>query len=367
MIIKRFSAEGFRNIEKCDIEFSPGVNLIHGRNAEGKTNAVEGIYLFSRGRSFRAREDKEMIAFGREGFRVAIEYEDKSGKGTLEYSLFGRERRRKKNGYRISKVTEMIGSFRTVLFYPDDLGLVKMGPEERRAFLNVAISQCYPAYVDCYADYKTALENRNAILKAASKGLYYDRHELEAWSGSMAEYASDIYLLRKRYIKKLEVYAKKIMNEISDGKEELSLFYKCDIDECDERDAARELYKARLLENIDREKIVGQSLYGPHRDDLEIFINEKAARYFASQGQQRSVVLSLKLSEGEVSREICGEYPVFLFDDVLSELDEKRRKYLLEGIGERQIIITSCEADETVGFADNIIEVKEGSYVSARR
>ena len=367
MIIKRFSAEGFRNIEKCDIEFSPGVNLIHGRNAEGKTNAVEGIYLFSRGRSFRAREDKEMVSFGSDGFRIAIEYEDKSGKGTLEYSLFGRERRRKKNGYKISKVTEMIGSFRTVLFYPDDLGLVKMGPEERRAFINVAISQCYPAYVNCYADYKTALENRNAILKACSKGLYYDSRELEAWSESMAEYASDIYLFRERYIKKLEVYAKRIMSEISDGKEELSLFYKCDIEECNDRDAVKELYKLKLSENIEREKIVGQSLYGPHRDDLEIFINEKAARYFASQGQQRSVVLALKLSEGEVSREICGEYPVFLFDDVLSELDEKRRKYILEGIGERQIIITSCEADETVGFADNIIEVKAGSYVSARR
>ena len=367
MIIKRFCAESFRNIEKCDIEFSPGVNLIHGKNAEGKTNAVEGIYIFSRGKSFRAREDRELVSFDKEGFRISIEYEDKRGKNKLEYSLFGRERLRKKNGYKISRVTEMIGSFKTVLFFPDDLGLVKMGPDERRAFLNVAISQCYPAYIKCYSDYKTALENRNSILKSASKGLYYDERELDAWSSSMAEYASEIYLFRKIYIKKLELYARDFMKDISEGKEELSISYKCDIDETDDKNNARECYYKKLTENKEREKIVGQSLYGIHRDDIEISINSKPARYYASQGQQRSVVLSLKLAEGEVNREICGEYPVFLFDDVLSELDERRKKYILEGIGERQIIITSCEADETVSFADNVIEVKGGSYVSSHR
>ena len=367
MIIKRFSAESFRNIEKCDIEFSPGVNLIHGKNAEGKTNAIEGIYIFSRGRSFRAREDRELISFNKEGFRISVEYEDRLGKNKIEYSLFGKERRRVKNGYKISRVTEMIGSFRTVLFFPDDLGLVKMGPEERRSFLNIAISQCYPAYLKCYSDYKVALENRNAILKAASKGLFFDKNELEAWSLSMAEYAAEIYLFRKSYIEKLAGYAGKFMKDISDGKEELSLIYKCDIEETCDSAAAKEAYKIKLSSNTERECIVGQSLYGPHRDDLEIIINGKPARYFASQGQQRSVVLSLKLSEGEVSREICGEYPVFLFDDVLSELDEKRRRYILEGIGERQIIITSCETDTTELFADRIIEVSGGSYVSSRR
>ena len=367
MIIKRFSAESFRNIEKCNIEFSPGVNLIHGKNAEGKTNAVEGIYIFSRGKSFRAKEDRELVSFGKEGFRISVEYEDAGGINTLEYSLFGRERRRKKNGYKISKVTEMIGSFKTVLFVPDDLWLVKMGPEERRAFLNVAISQCYPAYVKIYSDYKIALENRNAILKKCSKGEYYDQRELICWSESMAEYAADIYLFRKNYINKLKDYAKSFMDDISGGKEDLSLGYKCDIDESSDKNEAFKKYISKLTENIEKEKIVGQSLYGVHRDDIEISINGKTARYFASQGQQRSVVLALKLSEGEVNRDICGEYPVFLFDDVLSELDEKRRKYILEGIGERQIIITSCETDGMMDFANRVIEVKAGSYVSSYR
>jgi len=367
MIIKRFSAESFRNIEKCNIEFSPGVNLIHGKNAEGKTNAVEGIYIFSRGRSFRAKEDRELISFGKEGFRISVDFEDRSGLNSLEYSLFGRERIRKKNGYKISRVTEMIGSFKTVLFVPDDLWLVKMGPEERRSFLNVAISQCYPAYVGIYSDYKTALENRNAILKKCSKGEYYDERELICWSESMAEYAAEIYLFRRNYIKRLELFARGFMAEISDGREELSLGYKCDIEDLTGKAEIKEAYMRRLTENLERERIVGQSLYGVHRDDLDIEINGKAARYYASQGQQRSVVLSLKLAEGEVNREICGEYPVFLFDDVLSELDEKRRKYILEGIGERQIIITSCEPDGMLDFADCVIEVVAGSYVSAYR
>ena len=367
MILKRFSAESFRNIEKCNIEFSPGVNLIHGMNAEGKTNAIEGIYLFSRGRSFRAKEDRELVSFGKEGFRISVDYEDESGINSLEYSLFGRERRRKKNGYRLSKVTEMIGNFKTVLFIPDDLGLVKMGPEERRAFLNVAISQCYPAYVKIYSDYKTALENRNAILKNCSKGNYYDQAELICWSERMADYAADIYKFRKDYVKRLSIYARDFMKDISDGSEELSLEYKCDIEDANEREEIKALYISRLTSNLEREKIVGQSLYGVHRDDLEIYINGNPARYFASQGQQRSVVLSLKIAEGEVNREICGEYPVFLFDDVLSELDERRRKYLLCGIGERQIIITSCEPNEMMEFADNVIEVRAGAYVSTHR
>ena len=147
MRIKRFRAENFRNIEGCDIEFNSGVNLLYGNNAQGKTNAIEGIYVCARGKSFRASEDKELIRFGAEGFRIFIEYEDKSGINTLEYALFGRERRRKKNGYKIDKIRDMIGSFKAVLFYPDDLGLIKDSPDKRRDFLNIAISQCYNSYI----------------------------------------------------------------------------------------------------------------------------------------------------------------------------------------------------------------------------
>ena len=362
MIIKRFIAENFRNIDKCDIIFSNGVNLLYGDNAQGKTNAIEGIYIFARGKSFRASEDKELVKFEKEGFRLFIEYEDKKGENSLEYSFFGRERRRKKNGYKIEKIKEMIGNFKAVLFYPDDLGLVKNSPEERRAFLNVAISQCYDCYISYYSNYKKALENRNCLLKLASKGMYVDNNELISWSYYMAEYASYIYYLRKEYTEKLSNYSKKLMNQISDSKEDIEIIYKSDIKEDikDRKDAECE-YKRIFTEEIEREKIVGSTLFGIHRDDILININGKSARLYASQGQQRSIVLSLKLGEGEVIKEICGEYPVFLFDDVLSELDEKRKKFIIEGIGERQIIITSCEKDNNF-LPEKKIEVNLGIY-----
>lgn len=368
MIIKRFKAENFRNIEKCDIEFSPGVNLLYGKNAQGKTNVVEGIYYFSRGKSFRGREDKELVRFGSEGFRIFAEYESALGEESLEYAMFGKERLRKKNDYKINKVTEMIGSFKAVLFYPDDLGLVKDGPDERRGFLNVAAAACYAPYVKYYTDYKRALENRNCILKMMQKGLYIDSRELESWSDSMAEYASHIHLFRCDYIDRLSKYASVILGEISDGGEELLLSYESSVEgKTGRREDIKEEYKKILSSSLDREIAAGVTLFGPHRDDLDIKINGKSARSFASQGQQRSIVLALKLSEGEVIREICGEYPVFLFDDVLSELDEKRRKYVLSGIGDRQIIITCCDRNECVGFTNNEIEVSGGRYVSSYR
>ncbi len=381
MKIKRFHAENFRNIESCDISLSPGVNLFVGMNAQGKTNAVEGIYMFSRGRSHRTSDDKEMIRFGTEGFRIGIEYDSKDGPETLEYACFGRERLRKKNGYRIGRVAEMIGSFKSVLFYPDNLEIVKDGPDERRSFLNVAISQVYPSYLGHYTRFKEALEARNRLLKL-SREQYVAREDIEAWSHSMAEYASYVYVMRVEYLKKLEVYTRACALELSGGKEEITLSYKSDVDpeavrregvagfeiptELDREAVAREYYRI-LTAQIDRECAAGSTLWGPHRDDIVIKINGTPARSFASQGQKRSVVLAMKLAEGEVIRELFGEYPVFLFDDVLSELDVDRRRYIIEGMRDRQIIITSCEADEIRDFADCVIEVKEGRYVPTYR
>ena len=360
MIIKSFRAQNFRNIEKCSLEFDKSVNLLLGENAQGKTNAVEGIYVFARGKSFRRGDEKDLVRFGCEGFNLSIEYEDKNGTNILEYSVYGRERRRKINGYKISRASEMIGNFKAVLFCPDDLTLVKGGPDERRDFLNVAISQCFPTYVSLYFDYKKALENRNALLKNASKGLYFDENELYAWSDSLAEYASSIYMERKAYIKKLEVYAKDYMRDISDGKEELTLTYKSDIDESlDSLPEVKDEYRRIFRENLIKERAAGVTLYGPHREDILIKINGNDARIFSSQGQQRSIVLSLKMAEGEVSRELFSEYPVFLFDDVLSELDDKRQNFVLGGMKDRQIIITSCERLRTAG---KVIEVKGGTF-----
>lgn len=363
MKIKKFSAAGFRNIEKCDIEFSNGLNLLHGKNAQGKTNVLEGIYIFSRGKSFRAREEGELLGFGRDGFRIAIEYEDKSGVSTLEYAMAGKERQRKKNGYRLKSVSEMIGSFLSVLFYPDNLEIVKGGPEERRSFLNIAISQCEKGYIKYYSDYKRALESRNCLLKMYQKGLYVSDDELTSWSHSLADYASFIYLSRREYIDKITPHARRIMSEISDGGEVLDVEYEGDIPwELTSREDIKRVYEQVFNSSYQRECAAGVTLFGPHRDDIKLSINGNDSRLYASQGQQRSCILALKLSEGEVIREITGEYPVYLFDDVLSELDEHRRRYVLTGLSDRQIIITSCESEEYERYGAKIIEVTGGSY-----
>lgn len=362
MKITRFHAENFRNIKECDLSFSDGVNLFFGENAQGKTNAMEGIYLFSRGKSFRKIPEKNLIRFGEEGFSLGIEYEDRTGKNSLSYTVFGGERKRTKNGYPIERVSEMIGSFRAVLFYPDHLLLVKEGPEERRNFLDVAISQCYPVYLRAYSDYKRTAEQRNCLLRLSSKGIPVDREELVAWSESLAEYAATLYLYRKQYIEALEGYTSSFMKEISDGREEVSLKYQCDIRETSEKEEAKERYREVFLSDLDHEMNAGTTLYGMMRDDLSVRLNGKSARLFASQGQQRSLVLALKMAEGEVSRDLSGEYPVFLLDDVLSELDGRRREFLLGGSGEKQILITSCSKKETEGVTDHIIEVRDGGF-----
>ena len=368
MKISKFKAENFRNIESCEIPFTDGVNLIYGGNALGKTNVIEGIYFFSRGKSFRSSQEKDMVKYNSDGFRISLDYDDMGGANSLEYASFGREKRRRKNGYSVKSVRELIDGFKAILFHPDNLSLVKGGPEERRSFLNVAAAQCYTAYISDYSRFATALDNRNAILKNASKGLYYDEKELLAWSESMAEYAAYIYLTRKEYLKKLEVYVKKIGFKISGGKEEITLEYKSDIEiESDDREEIKKEYIYILTSSLEKEKNVGSSLYGPQRDDILIKINGKPTRGFASQGQQRSIVLSMKLAEGEVIRDVFGEYPVFLLDEMLSELDEKRRKFVLDSLADKQTIITACEGEEMKPLAKNLIEIKDGRYVSAYR
>lgn len=368
MKIRSFQAKNFRNIKECNIEFSDGINLLIGKNAQGKTNVAEGIYLFSRGKSFRGATDSELISFEKDGFYISVDYEGKRGLYKLEYSVLGREKSKKKNGYKVNKITELIDDFKCVLFVPDDLNMVKGSPDIRREFLNIAASKYTPEYIKYYRGYKIALENRNCILKNAKSGLYYDMGELIAWGNSAAEYAAHICEIRREYVEKIERHAIKILYEISSGKEELSMKYKSDIsDEIKGTKNIEEEYKRIFSSDISREIGAGFSLFGPSRDDIEISINGKDVRIFSSQGQKRSVVLSIKLAEGEVIKEKFGEYPVFIFDDVMSELDEWRRKYIVENIKEKQIIITSCEKESYEKIADRVIEVEGGIYVSSHR
>lgn len=368
MIIKKLKAKNFRNIDECEIEFSDGVNILIGENAQGKTNAVEGIYFFARGKFFRAVRETDACYFGRDNFSLEIEYEEKGKLNKLSYNIYQKEKKILKNGYKINRINEMIGSFRAILFSPDDLRLVKDSPEERRAFLNIAISQQNKSYIKYYSLYKKALENRNVILSFLKKGLYTDENELYSWSKSLAEYASYLYIMRKEYINRLSRFAKGEMKKISGDKEELEISYKSDIESnTDNREDIEREYIRVFSENIERERAAGVSLFGIQRDDIEIIINGKNARQFASQGQIRSIVLALKMAEGEIIKEDFSEYPVYLLDDVLSELDERRRAYVLSKRGERQIIITSCEYGDYITSLDRVIEVEGGKYVFTHR
>ena len=342
MILSRLRAENYRNIISADISFDKGVNLLFGENAQGKTNALECIYSFARGKSFRGTADADLVRFGARGFSSEITFQNREREQTLFYSFFDGERKRLRNGVSMTKQTEMIGHFRAVLFYPEHLQLIKGGPSERRSFLNVAISQCYPAYLKLYADYQRILENRNCLLKFAQKGMLCDVSELESWTESLSSVAASIWIYRRRYIEKLSEFSSPLLSDISGKREHLSLSYESDAEGENEKDV-RESYLSLFRQNKAKEISAGCSLFGVHRDDLDVKINEISARSFASQGQQRSIVLALKLAEGEVSKSLTGEYPVFLFDDVLSELDEHRRAYVLSDPGERQFILTACE------------------------
>ena len=364
MNLTTLTAQNYRNIANAKMTFVPGVNLLYGQNAQGKTNALECIYLFARGKSYRGAGDDNLIRFGEKGFRIGISYRTNAGEQTLEYRYWEGARKRLKNGAPV-RLSEMIGQFRAVLFCPEHLSLVKGSPQERRAFLNIAISQCRPIYLKLCDEYNKILENRNCLLKEIQKGFRYDREELESWTERLSDVASEIASYRIDYLKKLSPHASDLLADLSGEKEKMTLSYESEA-EGEGALEIRDAYKKLFSENLTREIAAGCTLFGVHRDDINVRINNLSARAFASQGQQRSVVLALKLAEGEVCRDETGEYPVFLFDDVMSELDETRRGYVLRETGNRQVILTACESGGFDPRAVNMIGVSEGVFTEEK-
>ena len=365
MNLLTLTAENYRNIASARLNFVPGVNLLYGKNAQGKTNALECVYLFARGKSYRGSGDEDLVRFGEKGFHIGISYKTRSGEQTLDYRYWEGSRKRQKNGAPV-KLSEMIGNFRAVLFCPEHLSLVKGAPQERRAFLNIAIAQCRPVYLKLCDEYNKILENRNCLLKEMQKGLRYDLEELESWTDRLADTAAKIAEYRISYLKKLAPHAKDLLNDLSGSRETLQISYQSEA-EGETPSEIKESYLKLFGENRNREIAAGCSLFGAHRDDAEILVNGISARAYGSQGQQRSVVLALKLAEGEVCRDETGEYPVFLFDDVMSELDETRRGYVLRETGDRQIVLTACESGGFDPRAVNMIGVENGIFTEQPR
>lgn len=347
MYCEKISLKNYRNIEKAEISLMPDINVLYGENAQGKTNLLEGIYYFAYGKSFRLAKDKELIRFGNESASIKIEFSDAVRKRSHEVRFFDSSRKIcLKENIKISRMSEFIGIFRAVLFSPEHLSIVKDGPSERRNFEDIAISQLYPAYMSSITRYQKTLMQRNSLLKEPESFSFKDM--LYVYSDQLATEAAFISEYREKYTERLNSHVSDIISDMTAGKESVKINYG--------KRKSKEEYLKLLTENTEKEIRAGTTLYGTHKDDIYIELNGKDSRSFASQGQQRSIALSMKLAEGEISREITGEYPVFLFDDILSELDRKRKEYILSGLKGKQVIITCCE-DVDVG---NVFTVKNG-------
>lgn len=375
----------FRNIECESVSFSDGINVLWGNNAQGKSNILEGIYYFARGRSFRGAKDREMIRFQSSFASLKMDcIRDRAEHPvTLEVTMTAEKGSRTvtRDKAKLSGMSELIGSFRAVLFCPAHLSLVGGAPQNRRSFLDIAISQLSPSYIADLSKYTRLLLQRNAALKAAEKGESIPFQLWETFAEQIVEPASRIASLRFDYMSMLSGEMETLFQEMTGGAEKPRLSYVSHAvgnaslknGETDEIEAesrptfgstslgGERIYEL-LTSDVEKEIRYGATLWGVHKDDIRIRLNGKEARSFASQGQMRSLALAMKLSEGELSRKIGGEKPVILLDDVLSELDLERREFVLNSMKDRQIIVTSCEPGlfDSVGEEVNLIGVKGG-------
>lgn len=374
MLCKKVELQNFRNAECETVTFDSGINVLHGENAQGKTNLLEAIYYVSLGKSFRGSKDAEIIRFGEEYAAISLDFiaEDREQNVTMRFSDNARQKKTvTHNGVKITKLSELVGEFRAVLFSPDHLQMIKDGPSLRRNYLDVAISQLRPMYLHSLQKYNKILLNRNKLIKNAEEDRATFDSTVDFWSAQLAHEAAIIAKARAEYVQKsgdiiAEFYRRMCQSgEIDEtpeliyagsAKQDGELYFDTEVTERN--------FLRLLTDFHEREIAAGSTLYGIHKDDILINLNGKNTRLYSSQGQQRSLALAMKLAEGEICRMDCGEYPVFLFDDVFSELDSIRRKNLLREIADRQVIITSCESDMDFDIPYRRIEVAKGKYKS---
>ena len=334
MWIKKLKIKNFRNYESEEINLEKNINIFYGQNAQGKTNIIESIFLCSLGKSFRTKKDKEMIKLNEQNAVVEVEYEKSDRDGKIKIEI-GNKKNIYLNGIKIKKLSELLGNLNIVIFTPDDINILKGGPQNRRRFLDIMISQLRPNYMHILNLYIKTMEQRNNYLRQI-KEEHKDENLLEIWDEKLAEYAIKIYEYRKEFIEKIIKKLDIIHKNITNGEEQIELEY---VTECDSKEKYLKLLKERRKLDI----IKGFTTKGVHRDDFMIYINKKDIKIFGSQGQNRTAMLSLKLAELQVIYDEIGEYPILLLDDFMSELDKTRRKNFLENIEGTQVIITGTE------------------------
>ncbi|MBP1568835.1 MAG: DNA replication/repair protein RecF [Oscillospiraceae bacterium] len=369
MIFRKIYLKNFRNIEEMELLPGEKVNIICGENAQGKTNLMEALWLFTGAKSFRQTKDSEFIRFGEEKANLKVEFFSENREQNAEIS-FSPSKSLKKNGIDIKSSAEYAGTIGGVVFSPSHMNLFRDGPKERRRLIDTSLCQLYPKYLSVLADYKKVLDQRNTVLKDARyhSGLI---DMIDIYDEQLARLGGTIIRTRVSYCESLNKKAAEIYKGMSGAREKFFAEYITTVLSEDEHadssmstaNFAQKFYDAlQNSRNYDFEH--GSTSVGPHRDDLEVTLDKMPVRSFGSQGQQRSCILSLKLGEAKMLGEAMGEPPLILLDDVMSELDSLRRDYILNSIGESQIFLTCCDKELFSGLEDGkVFIMQKGSLV----
>ncbi len=356
MIIKSLELADYRNYDSLNMTFDRGTNILFGDNAQGKTNILEAIFVAATTKSHKGSKDREIIQFDKEEAHIRT-YLDKEGVET-RVDMHLRKSKSKGiaiDGVKIKKAAELLGLCNVVFFSPEDLGIIKNGPAERRRFVDMELCQLDGFYLYNLNNYNKIVNQRNKLLK----DMYSNpdlKETLSIWDMQLVSFGSKIIERRKLFIEQLNEIIYGIHKKLSGEKEELSVFY--------EPDTKLEEFEAKLHMSQDRDIKAKMTTVGPHRDDFSFVVGDMDIRKYGSQGQQRTAALSLKLSEIELVKKITKDSPVLLLDDVLSELDSNRRNFLLNCIGDIQTIITCTGLEEFVNHRfeiNKVYKVSEGT------
>ena len=351
MYIEKLNLTNYRNYTNQEVILDKNINIFYGNNAQGKTNLLESIYLCAIGKSYRTNRDKELINLNADFTNVNLSYKEKDREGKISVAI-SNKKIISINDIKAKKTSEILGKINIVLFNPDDINIFKDGPVKRRRLLDIMISQLRPAYVHNLNNYSKVIEQRNNYLKQI-KNENVSQEMLEIWEMKLADYAEIINSYRKEFVGKMMEKIVNIHSKLTNDKEKIKIEYVSDFTNKEEF-----LKKVKANRRIDILK--GFSGIGIHRDDLKLFINDKALGIYGSQGQNRSAILSIKLSELEIIKDEIEDKPILLLDDFMSELDKERRENFLEDVKDTQIIITCTDKLDLKNENKKIFFVENG-------
>ena len=351
MLITNLKIKNFRNYKELNLNFDKKINIFYGHNAQGKTNIIESIFLCAIGKSFRTNKDKELIKFNEDFLNIEINYKKSDRDGKIKIDISDKKDIYL-NGIKTKKLSELIGKINVVLFTPDDINILKDGPKMRRRFLDIMISQLRPNYIYCLNMYAKTLEQRNIYLKQI-KFENKNPDMLDVWDLKLPEFGEKIFNYRKEFIEKIKNKINLIHKNITNNNEEIKIEYISDFNN-------KENFYSSLKENKKIDIMRGATTKGIHRDDFVIYLNNNNVSIYGSQGQNRTAILSLKMSELQVIKDEIGENPILLLDDFMSELDEERRNNFLSNIGDTQVFVTCTDILNINKIESNIFHVVKG-------